>query len=44
MYVIIAIAFIVMTWVIIRINKRRSKSSGTLFDQLTQDPTFQLLQ
>lgn len=44
MYVIIAIALVIVTWVIIRITKHRSKRSSTLFDQLTQDPTFQLLQ
>ena len=44
MYVIIAIALVAITWVIIQINKRRSKSCSTLFDQLTKNPTYQLLQ
>ena len=44
MYVIIAIALVITTWVIIQINKRRSKSCSTLFDQLTKNPTYQLLQ
>ena len=44
MYVIIAIAIVIMTWVITRIIKRKSKSPSTLFDQLTKNPTYQMLQ
>ena len=44
MYVIIAIALVIMTWVIIRIIKRRSKSHSTIFDQVTKNPTYKMLQ